>query len=268
LLVLISIALIAGGGLLLFDLNSWIYSLQVLWKGVSDPLQLDSSLQSGLFLSLADYGYQAAFFFVFGLLGWLYDLKKRGWNVVSFYFLILFGWIAIRFFFYQRVLIQFDVVLLMYSAVFLGALWRVQIGRLFKGLVAVGVTLGMIVPFVVSLADFSPMISEREWQGIRQFCGQLEPKTYVMATHSLYGTWLRGYCPDQLVIAPGMFEHDRWSLLDWRDFWRGDEGRLLELLRRYDTQLYLYVGEKQPQLRLSQDLFEELGSGWAKLKFR
>jgi len=104
---------LAGGFiLLLVDPSFWSRAWDIFYQGIADVGELEFSLQQGTFLSLADYGYQSALFFVFGMIGVLLELKSKRPTAMTIYFFLLLLWIALRFFFYQRLLIQFDAVLL------------------------------------------------------------------------------------------------------------------------------------------------------------
>ena len=79
-----------------------------------------------------------------------------------------------------------------------------------------------------------------------------------MATDSLYGPWLRGFgCHD--TIVPGMFEHQRWNYDEWTVFWKQQVLPAIRgLLGRFNKDIYLYVGELQTPLSLSDELFKKV----------
>jgi len=97
--------------LLSLDTSFWTKAWEIFVTGLGSVEGIESSLQKGVFLSLSDYGYQSAFFFVFGMVGLVYELKQRKMTAVSVYLLVLVVWIALGLFFYQRLLIQLDLEL-------------------------------------------------------------------------------------------------------------------------------------------------------------
>lgn len=240
----------------------WRHAWEIFSVGISQPSQLESSLQQGVFLSLDDYGYQSALLFVLGLLGWFYTLRFSRPTVMHAYLLVLLVWIASQSFFYQRLLIQLDAVLLCFAAVTVYRLWchlrSDRFGRLSLSLLAVA----LIAPSLMTWARFQPTIDSPELVSIQSFCSRLPEGVYVAATDASYGPWLRGYCLRQRVFGPGLFEDNRWTEEEWRSFWSGERRSLPSMLRRYEHDLYFYVGKKQPPIDFDQGLFEWVEAGW------
>jgi len=71
----------------------------------------------------------------------------------------------------------------------------------------------------------------------------LQKSEYVITFSNKYSPWLYGYT-DKKIIAPGMFEHNKWNYAEWQVFWYGrDREKIIELLNRYNTPLYLFLNE-------------------------
>lgn len=260
---LLATAAVAVGVMLLLDNSFWLGAFEIFSRALVDPSGVESSLRQGVFLSLSDFGYQAAFLFVFGVLGFIYEAKEKKFNALSVYFLLMLLWVALRMFFFQRLLIQFDVVLIVYASLAFVRLYRSfakdETGRMLFAVILVGV----LAPFAVALYDFEPAVDDEELQGIVEFCEGLEPGVTVAATDSYYAPWLWGYCLDQRVFGPGVFDNS-WSRRDWKSFWTQDKKKVPELLSQYEGELYFYVGENQPQLEPEGELFSRVGEGWYK----
>jgi hypothetical protein len=254
--------IVLGGSLLLLDTGFWSGAWSLFSDGILDPDGLESSLRSGVFLSLSDYGYQSALFFVFGVLGIVLSWKDGRSNLLKGYCLILFLWIAFGFFFYERMLISFNTVLLLFSAFGLSRFYQILTTDRFGKFLGVLLAIGMVFPFGYTLQRYEPLVSHQELSSIQTFCATLAPNTYVAATDSFYGPWLRGYCPDQQVFGPGLFEDNQWSRSEWQAFWRGEVDSQQELLSRYDREVYFYSGKRQPQIEFSPDLFQWIEGGW------
>ena len=258
------LGLVALGVLFWLDPDFWAGAWRLFSEGILDPGSLEMSLRSGIFLSLADYGYQSALFFVLGALGVALSWKDPKAFVLKTYALVLFGWIAFGFFFYERLLVSFDAVCLLFAALafckFLEALMSDRFGKSF----AVLLLLGISFPFGAAAFRYQPLIDSQELHSIRQFCASLPSQAYVAATDSFYGPWLRGYCPEQRVFGPGLFEHNRWSRAEWEAFWDGDAELLPELFSRYESVVYFYRGEKQYQLEFDAGSFTWVEGGWWK----
>jgi len=248
--------------LLFFMFPSYWWGMwEVFSQGILGSELVEKSLQSGVFLSLSDYGYQSAFFFVFGFLGFFLEIGERRMRMLSVYFLVLFFWIAFRFFFFQRLLIQFDLLLIIYSAITLYQLYHRFIKDRFGQLLLVFIALGLFFPFAFALLRYEPMIEAEELQRIEEFCQDLPSEAILVATDAVYGPWVRGYCLEQHVIGPGLFENV-WSREDWELFWAGNGKEIVRLLLPYRGDMYFYVGERQFPLALDSDLFRCVQDGW------
>jgi len=252
----------AALALLISDAGYWTVLWQQFSQGLADPTQIDLSLQKGVFITLEDFGYQSAFFFVFGVIGWLIEIRSRRATITSLYFLVLLLWIMLRLFFYQRLLIQLDAMLIFYSALsvvrFVESFAHDRMGKI----LAVAVLLGMSAPFVMTLARFEPLVSATELARIETFCGQLDSGVYVAATDSYYAPWLKGYCLGQRAFGPGIFPDNHWSRSDWESIWKGDREKIAALLKQVDGPLYFYIGENQVQIELNPEQFEWVSKGW------
>jgi len=101
--------------LLASDMQFWKEAWGLFSQGIFHPEMVEASLKRGVFLSMSDYGYQSAFFFVFGIIAVFYEIWKKKPTVLSFYFFLLLFWISFQFFFYQRLLIQLDALHLLHS---------------------------------------------------------------------------------------------------------------------------------------------------------
>jgi len=74
-----------------------------------------------------------------------------------------------------------------------------------------------------------------------------------MATDSFYSPWVYGYS-ERKTIAPGLFEHNKWNKERWAAFWFSPDLDLrYYLLDMYEKPIYLFVGDRQPQMDFSND---------------
>ncbi|MDF2379325.1 MAG: hypothetical protein P1V18_03840 [Candidatus Gracilibacteria bacterium] len=258
---------IAGGGILalvpLFFLDQvfWEQAWQVFSDGFVAFDQLEFSLKTGVFFDLKEYGSFALPVLVLGLVGVVRQIQKEGVTVFVSYAVVLLLWVVLRLFFYQRLLIQLDIIMILFAGGVLADLFQLSSKKWSRGVFVVGVIL-FSAPFISHVLDYRPLVSTREFDGIRQFCEDLDEGQYVMATDGRYGPWLRGYCPEQRVIAPGLFEYDLWTEDEWKAFWIDPYQVSRELFERFDDVVYVYIGDNQTRLELPRVMFREVGRGW------
>lgn len=256
-----SIGIVFGIALLLVQPDLWMVAGDIFLKAFSSLDQLESSAQTGIFLDLISYGYASGLIVALGLLGWVMSWRKEGINIWNLLVLILMVWVTLSLFFWQRLLVVFEVPMILFAAQVLDELW-VRLWR--RGMYAslmMFILAAVLVPFVFELSAFSPEVDVDELASITSFCAELGEGDFVMATDGVYGPWLRGFCPEQIVMSPGQFESDPWTLDQWKLFWT-QQDQQAALVHMIPHSFFAYVGLHQFPVELDPRLFEKLGKGW------
>jgi hypothetical protein len=109
------------------------------------------------------------------------------------------------------------------------------------------------------LRSFSPLISREDFAGIVA-AAELPKEYHLMTVSSQYAPWLYGYTNHD-IIAPGMFEANKWNKEEWKKFWSTIEeaGRHTLLSQYGGPHLYLYIGSMDQDITalLSRDSHAE-----------
>lgn len=239
----------------------WHHAWMILKSGFMDASQLEFSLKEGVFLKLDEYGMMAMPVLVLGLIGVCRSFVQKKCSIYSSYAILVLLWVLAGLFFYKRLLIQLDLVMILFAGAVVWDLFSLMRSRIMKG-VFVALIVLMSVPFFQRVSDYRPVVSEQEFQDIVSFCENLDEGQYVMASDGRYGPWLRGYCLDQRVIAPGQFEHDKWTEDEWITFWRDPYQQSRDLFSRFDDVVYVFVGDNQQRLDLPRIIFRQVGERW------
>ena len=204
----------------------------------------------GTFMDFDKYIYYTLIYIPFALLGATSLIRKRKFSYLFFCFLFSFVIVFFKMFFYNRFIIHLDLMVVILASItfyeILQAVYKNIYGKLAVWLL-VGV--GVAIIFLTS-ARSHPLISEQELERIKGFCNLPEKEAYVMATDKHYSPWLLGYSCHR-TIAPGLFEWNKWDKTKWMGFWFGSPERRAELMHEYDEYeepIYIYVGERQPQM--------------------
>jgi len=110
-------------------------------------------------------------------------------------------------------------------------------------------TLLIVTQFVLQISLKEPFTEPVEVRIMQELDARLPYESQVMVLSSYYAPWVYGFTHHR-VIAPGMFEWNRWSREEWDEFWNAEDfERQHELLDRYDKPLYIYVGMKDEVFR-------------------
>ena len=113
---------------------------------------------------------------------------------------------------------------------------------------------GIVLSYIMinNAIDQKPLISKTELNVIKELNTLIPQHSFLMATDSYYSPWLYGYSGRD-VIAPGLFSHNKWTRRQWENFWFGSKESRNQLLDQYDRPVYLYIGERQKPVKLSDD---------------
>lgn len=234
-------------------------SLLAMLSPVSNAFGIEGT--SGTFFSLLEYLYRSIWFWPFAIFGLVSSVKKKKFSYIESGFVFGLFWVIFHMFFYNRMIIQLDVFLILMSAIgMLRILTEVKKPN-FKPLVSV-----VIIYFVINgwwavsyAKDLKPLIKSSEFDFIQTIPDITEENAIVVSTHKNYSPWLIGYSSRD-ILAPGLFDLDIWEKEMWVEFWNGDGVVKSEMLKDYsylNSPLYIYEGIRQPHYSFeNSDCFE------------
>lgn len=249
----------------LLDAGFWADAWQ-LFRGSFVDGALETHQQEGIFLSLADYGVQAAFVFVLGVLGWVMSLRKEGFTLFHQYSLLLLIWVSMRFFFFERLLIQLDMVLMVFAAFSMDRFMSHFVQDRSSRWISVLMLVTLSIPLLVLFSSYKPFISVPVQTEITELCDSLDADVTIGVGESASTPIVRGLCLDQIVFGPGLYAN-RWDFEDWQIFWeKGTNAEIQDILNEYARPLYFFSTKKQLQKRFVPELFERVGEGWYRVR--
>jgi hypothetical protein len=253
-------------GLWILEPGFWADAWQIFSHGILQDGFLEMHLQQGIFLSLSDYGYQAAVLFVFGSLGWFFSFKREGFTVLHFYVLLVLIWIFFELFFYQRLLLQLDMMMILFASYALFSFYRSFVQDRFSQVTFALITGLLALPLFLQVWQYEPFFEEAKLVEVSSLCESLESGVIVVAAESYTSPWLRGWCQEQVVFGPGLFANP-WSYEQWQMFWaEGSLEEMRSLVSELERPTYFYHSQKQLQERFFPELFESVGEGWYQLR--
>jgi len=151
--------------------------------------------------------------------------------------------------FYHRYFVTLDLAILFFAAVWLAAVWQ-ENRHIFLGRWLIGFWgIGLALTFSWQLIMVRPSLDPEEWQAIQELPALTE-SDYVVAFSDKEAPWLYGFSGKK-VIAPNMFEENKWNREEWARFWLAqDISEVRFLLSRYGAPaVYIFLGEKNPVWR-------------------
>src|SRR3989344_323067 len=197
---------------------------------------------SGTFVSFFSYQFSTLAYLPLSIVGFLYLLKKKEFNMLFFWTVINVLIVYFQFFFFNRFIIHLDIALIILA----GKGFSLTIEK--KRIVGYTVlTLLLFSTFFVGLQEVrnaGPLISEYDLDLIREF-RNVEKDASVMSISSEYSPGVLAYS-GRKTIAPGLFDENVWSETEWHRFWNSkDKTEIMSLLSVYERPIYLFAGTKK-----------------------
>ncbi len=223
-----------------------IYMMDFLqYKGVAENFVKAGYQEfTGQFIGWSEWLNYAVWYIPFGIWGVLKYVKKQ--KLLIIFFLVNILLIVLQIVFYRRFFVFLDVMVIIFAAVCLADIWTYVRGKSYRFVVYSLVILYSIVG-LTRITDFildkDPLIYPVELSGIEQIPTLVTDSEYIISINSMYAPWLRGYA-DKKVIAPGLFEYNRWNQQQWNDFWFSPNMDMkVDMLREYEiSPIYIYTG--------------------------
>jgi hypothetical protein len=161
-----------------------------------------------------------------------------------------------QFFFFNRLIIMLDVVLVILASKGFSIIIedKKKLGALVMALLLLSAG---IFAFKESI-NSKPLIESNELKIIESL-NSTEKDAFIMVTSSYYSPWLQGYS-GRKVIAPGLFDYNKWNYSQWDTFWKANPEQAVSLLQDYAKPLYIFVGKYQRQNleQYNHDCFREI----------
>jgi hypothetical protein len=210
-----------------------------------DNIQTGEVSGGGTFFDLGTYIKYAIAYLPFTLLGFIFLIIKKRWNSVFIFFIIVAVIVIAKLFFFNRFIIALDIAAVTLAAAGINytLLNRQDIWRLAGIGALVLILIATAIPTINLAADTRPLISKEQMETIRWLDTNTEEDAYVLATVN-DAPWVLGWS-GRRVIAPGLFEWDRYEIGDWGVFFNtGDPAVAAEFLEGYESPVYIYYSRE------------------------
>ncbi|KCZ70620.1 hypothetical protein ANME2D_02641 [Candidatus Methanoperedens nitroreducens] len=240
---------LAGAIILALTLTFYTQNIREAIFDKIEPI-ITANIGAGTFISLSTYQLLSLSYLPFALLGFLILARRKDFNLFFLWFLITGVIVYFKLIFFNRFIIHLDVAMIILAS--FGFYELIKFNKRIGTATLLILFLSSLLVMNQNISDTKPLISEKELDIIKQF-NNIESDAYVMSTSSYYSPWVLGYS-GRKTIAPGLFDHNRWNLEEWRKFWETDDKeRAVEMLDVYERPLYIYLGEMS---RINERKFE------------
>ncbi len=235
----------------LFVLLSWIVALlmylplfQELILNLIKPLTttIASSGPSWSFFSVSDFIKYSYLFIVISLYWFYLKIKNKDFDYIFIWYLVWALWIILKLFFYNRFLIFFDIFVILLAAYSFGIIFK-ENKKLFYFLFIWFFFLQSYFYYNYVSSNNKAEISQIELDNIKKINTIVPENSMLMVNSRSRSAWLAWYTLKP-VIAPWLFEYDKWTLDDWKKWWLWDWKVKCELLDTYkdlDRPVYIWM---------------------------
>ncbi len=201
---------------------------------------------NGLFINTKFYLRVAILYWPVGVIGFVLLFKK--YKLFAIFLAVNIILMSVGFVLHQRFFVFLDLAIIIFaSAAFVETqnfaslrFWRRRLTPYF-------VAVFCVLLFVFSswhIIHKKPLITQAEMNAI-QTISHFQDGEYALAISSNYAPWLLGYA-NKKIIAPGMFEYDKFSKEEWQSVWFSNDASVRHyLLARYGSSpIYLFLGDR------------------------
>lgn len=227
-------------------------------EGVFGSVVAPGTIGSGTFYSFFTYQFVSLSYLPFALLGFFFSIIRKKWNPLFLWFLINGFIVFFRIMFYNRFIIQLDVVLILMAG---AGIYYGIINSIKSNKISVGIVILLLAASGFTAYDFastaSPLLNNAQLVSIEKISNLTEEDAFVMAATSYYSPWVLGYS-GRKTIAPGLFDHNKWNRRQWSVFWSsGNIGEIKDLLNMYEKPLYIFIGKHPSNSMINPRKFED-----------
>jgi len=200
---------------------------------------------TGQFIGWKDWLQYSVWYIPFAIMGiWKYFKKQP---LLFIFSCVSIGLIMVQIVFYRRFFVFLDMVVIMYAGAFLADICLTVMYMKYKYIIYILIIVYSIIGIgyiTYTLANKKPLLSRIEISKIQSVSSLVSDSDFVLSIDSMYAPWLRGFS-DKKIIAPGLFEYNKWNREEWQIFWfSSDIDMKIEMLRMYDVSpLYIYTGD-------------------------
>src|SRR3989339_73922 len=197
---------------------------------------------SGLFINAKEYLCYAVFYLPFGIVGFIMFFKKR--KFLTIFLAINLILMAVGFVLYRRFFVVVDLVLIIFASAAIFTLLERRCNYCFVKYVFAVFCVLLFVFSSWHIVHKKPLITRTEMNAI-QTLSHISDGKYALTVSSNYAPWLLGFA-NKKIIAPGMFEYDKFSREEWQKFWFSKDASVrYDLLARYNSSpIFLFLGDK------------------------
>ncbi len=199
-----------------------------------------SARGGGTFFDLGVYELVSLTYLPFGIIAAFYVLLKRKWSCL-FYGLLISGIIVIfQLFFYNRLIIPFDLLLIIFAGAgldyaFIGSQDLPKKAAM-AALCLLFISSGLILTDQVY--GTKPLLTENQLDDIEEL-SKTDNDAYILAT-SYDAPWVLGWSSHR-VLAPGLFQWDIHNRSEWMEFLATDDPeKAIQFLSQWNETIYIY----------------------------
>jgi len=252
-------------GAALMILPFWIARWGVNWDTLTGTvssavtnIQTGEPLGGGTFFNFTTYTEVALSYIPFALIGLFYLILRRNWNSIFFYFVINLVIVVFELFFFRRFIIPLDIVVIVLAALGIeyGLLQRRRVPRFIIAPVLVLIVVAAAVPTIDSVKDTKPLITGKQLEAVEWLRDNAEGDAYALAL-SHDAPWVLGWSGHS-VIAPGLFEWDRYTREQWFDFFATNDSQAArDFLDVYQSPIYIFYAKNPDNCYLGFEKFDD-----------
>ncbi len=207
------------------------------------PAMLAQELD-GQFTTFQSYIFNSLLYLPFGIYG-LYKYGKQHllWSIL---FVITTICILAQTLLYKRYYIWIDLSLLFFAGITLSHIMQHLTPERWRHAALLLYATCALLPALHARYIYIPQITQTQILEMQTLAKRIPQGSTLVSITSSDAPWLLGFASDHTIIAPGVFDANKWNYSEWQQFWSTtDIATRRTLFERYDEkEFYIYTGPR------------------------
>ncbi|MBU5690251.1 MAG: hypothetical protein KQA35_03945, partial [Candidatus Aenigmarchaeota archaeon] len=178
-----------------------------------------------------------------------YMIKQKKINLLFIWAFVSGIIIFAELFFFNRFLTNFDLAITILAAAGIyHSILPIKQNHLKLFIIIILILSSAWLAFIYA-SSLKPLLNENEIKSIKNVSASTKKDSYIIIPSSYYSPWILGYS-DRKAIAPGIFEHNKWSFDQWQKYWSASSfDEIKPLLDVYEKPLYVFIAKQRNNIQ-------------------
>ncbi|MFW6286093.1 MAG: hypothetical protein ACOC16_03140 [Nanoarchaeota archaeon] len=203
---------------------------------IETTMSVNRNISSGTFMDLRLFLYESLILVMFFIIGLFYIIKKRKYNYLFIWLVLNIFLITFKIFFYNRIIIFLNVVIIIYSAVGISILLK-NLKHYQQTMLIILIVISTSGVIISESTNNISLISKYEYETIKLISTYTPEDSKIFYNNKYYSAWVIGWS-NRTTISHGVFINNNYTQTQWNNFFNGN----LSIIAQETGNKYFFIG--------------------------